>query len=102
MIDYIQAAKVGLMGGAVGLCIEFIKLLHRAIAANRAALTELANNPSATLGQDQWGNTWAAITKADGSQLWVQTRQTQIINGGLNQTPISYNPTTGLSGPRIP
>jgi YD repeat-containing protein len=35
----------------------------------------------------------------DGTQVWVQTRNGVIQNGGINQTPRVVNPETGLSGP---
>jgi len=66
---------------------------------NRDILVNLANNEQRTLGSDRHGNMWAAETNADGSQTWVQYRGNQIINGGVNEVPRSYNPNTGLSAP---
>ncbi|HEY6645023.1 RHS repeat-associated core domain-containing protein [Povalibacter sp.] len=66
--------------------------------ANRQLLINVANNPKTMLGPDKYGNVWSALTRADGTQVWVQTRNGRIINGGVNQTPRIYNPDTGLSG----
>ncbi|WP_013631018.1 hypothetical protein [Rubinisphaera brasiliensis] len=65
--------------------------------ANRQLLKDVADDPATTLGPDKYGNTWSARTNPDGTQTWVQTRGDQIINGGVNQTPKTYNPQTGLS-----
>jgi hypothetical protein len=65
--------------------------------ANRKLLSEVAGNKSLSLGTDRFGNTWAAQIRTDGSQVWTQCRDGKIINGGINKTPRSYNPTTGLS-----
>lgn len=67
-------------------------------SANRALLKGVADDPSTTLGSDQFGNTWSAKTLPDGTQVWTQTRNGQIINGGLNKIPRMFNPQTGLSG----
>ena len=64
---------------------------------NRDLLKKVADNPSTTLGNDKFGNTWSAKTRSDGSQVWTQTRGSKIINGGLNQKPRDFNSTTGLS-----
>ncbi|MDO4795655.1 MAG: hypothetical protein Q4A28_06935 [Brachymonas sp.] len=69
---------------------------------NRNLLLNVANDSSTTLGKDKLGNTWSAKTFPDGSQVWVQTRGGQIWNGGLNNPPKSFNPTTGLSSPTRP
>ncbi len=71
-------------------------------SANQQLLLGVANDPNSRLGTDQFGNVWSAKTLPDGTQIWVQTRNEQIINGGLNQTPRSFNPSTGLSSPTIP
>lgn len=70
--------------------------------ANRRLLSEVANSRSAQLGVDKWGNSWAARIREDGSQVWVQTRNREIINGGVNATPRTFNPETGLSRPTPP
>ncbi len=67
-------------------------------AANRELLREVASDHSTTLGEDKFGNTWSAKTLPNGTQVWTETRNGVIINGGLNQTPRSFNQQTGLSG----
>jgi len=62
-------------------------------------LINLANDKGKVLGSDKHGNTWAAEINTDGSQSWVQYRGNRIINGGINKTPIDYNPISGLSKP---
>ncbi|HDY8121392.1 TPA: hypothetical protein RQK91_002757 [Vibrio vulnificus] len=64
---------------------------------NRRLLEGVADDPKAILGNDKFGNTWSAQTLPDGSQVWTQSRNGQIINGGVNQTPRSFNSETGLS-----
>jgi hypothetical protein len=67
--------------------------------ANRKLLVDLAEDAGARLGTDRFGNVWSARTNADGSQVWVETRNGEIINGGLNASPRTFNPQTGLSAP---
>jgi filamentous hemagglutinin len=64
---------------------------------NQQALVDLANNPQNRLGTDRFGNEWFAKTQPDGTQLWGSVRKGVIQNGGLNTTPRSFNPATGLS-----
>ena len=66
--------------------------------ANRALLEGLANDTRAVLGPDRFGNTLAARLNPDGTQTWVRYRNGVIINGGVNPTPRTYNPQTGLDG----
>jgi hypothetical protein len=66
--------------------------------ANRSLLQGVANDSRTTLGTDRFGNTWSARSRSDGSQVWVQTRNGVIQNGGVNSTPRTFNPQTGLSG----
>jgi RHS repeat-associated protein len=66
-------------------------------AANRKLLEEVASDPAASLGKDRFGNDWSARTQPDGTQEWTQARNGEIINGGLNQTPRTFSPETGLS-----
>ncbi|MDY6120115.1 MAG: hypothetical protein SPI03_02065 [Campylobacter sputorum] len=37
-----------------------------------------------------------------GEQIWVQTRNGQVINGGINKEPRIFNSETGLSSPTRP
>jgi filamentous hemagglutinin len=70
--------------------------------ANRKLLQGVADDPATTLGADKFGNTWSARTLDDGTQAWTQTRNGDIINGGLNPTPRPFNPQTGLARPQRP
>ncbi len=70
----------------------------RDTAASRRLLQEVANDPAATLGTDRFGNVWSARILDDGTQVWVQSRNGVIQNGGLNQTPRGFNSDTGLAG----
>ncbi len=65
---------------------------------NRSLLQDVASDSHTTLGTDRFGNVWSAKTQSDGSQVWVQTRNGVIQNGGLNSSPRTFNPQTGLSG----
>nr|WP_208726270.1 hypothetical protein [Corallococcus terminator] len=69
---------------------------------HRRWLRELAEDESAHIGTDRFGNHWSARLNPDGSQLWVQVRGREIINGGLNQVARDYNSQMGLSAPARP
>jgi hypothetical protein len=69
---------------------------------NQALLQDVANDPAANLETDQYGSAWSARTLPNGSQVCTQSRNGQILNGGLNQTPQVFNPQTGLSSPIKP
>ena len=69
---------------------------------NRRLLESVADNSLLTLGKDKYGNTWSAQNRSDGTQVWTQSRDGKIINGGVNQTPKTFNPETGLSSPVKP
>ena len=64
---------------------------------NRGLLLDVANDVSARLESDQYGNTWAACVLPDGQQAWVRIRADTILNGGINATPRKFNPRTGLN-----
>ncbi len=64
---------------------------------NRELLVELANDVTARLESDQYGNTWAARRWPDGRQAWVWFRGEKIVNGGINATARAFNPKTGLN-----
>lgn len=66
---------------------------------NRALFESVANDPSCYLGTDEYGNVWYARMQSDGSQIWVRARGTVIIDAGINSTPKTYNPQTGLCRP---
>ena len=68
---------------------------------NRGLLLSVANNPRNRLGEDRFGVVWAEQTMPDGSQVWVQIRTGQIINGGLNPKRRNFDLASGLSaGPK--
>lgn len=50
----------------------------------------------------KFGNTWSAKLLDTGEQVWTQTRNGQIINGGINKVPKQFNSETGLSSPIRP
>lgn len=66
---------------------------------NRQLLQSVVENPGTLLGSDKFGNIWSAQLNLDGTQTWVQVRNDQIINGGINLVPHEFNPETGLSNP---
>ena len=70
--------------------------------ANRKILINTALNPDNYLGIDKWGNNWYAQTQGDDTQIWVQVRNGEIINGGFNDIPRPWNTLTGFSRPLPP
>jgi RHS repeat-associated protein len=68
-------------------------------ATNRALLTDTANNPANRLGTDQYGSDWYARTREDGSQIWARVQSTGIRSGGVNPSPGTWDPLTGLYWP---
>ncbi|CAG2133597.1 beta strand repeat-containing protein [Cupriavidus plantarum] len=70
--------------------------------ANRQLLETIANDPSAMLGTDKYGTTWAAKLNPDGTQTWVGIRGGKVSYGGVNETPKQFNPQTGLASPTRP
>jgi hypothetical protein len=70
---------------------------------NLQLLEDVANDPKNVLGPpDKHGVIWSARTLPDGTQVWVRTRNGVIMNGGINSTPKTYNPQSGLSSPQRP
>ncbi len=63
---------------------------------NRKTLLNLANDMDAHVGKDARGNDWHMKINEDGSQLWVETRDGVIRNGGLNNPPKPWDEDTGL------
>ena len=66
---------------------------------NRALLEEVANDSANLRGTDKYGNEWYTKTQSDGSQVWVESRNGNIFEGGVNNTPKPWNPDTGLKKP---
>jgi hypothetical protein len=58
--------------------------------ANRQLLTDVASNAANRIGVDRFGNVWSTFNRADGTQVWVSTRNGVIQNGGLNQVPQAF------------
>ena len=69
---------------------------------NRQLITSIANNPQNLLGSDARGNDWYALINKNGTQTWVQTRDGNIVNGGVNEVPHAFNSKTGLSAAESP
>lgn len=65
--------------------------------ANRKLLEDVANNEENYMGVDKYGNEWYSRIQSDGSQVWVNTRNGIIQNGGVNNPPKIWNPDTGYS-----
>ncbi len=70
--------------------------------ANRQLLLGTANNQKNMLGVAESGNTWYGNTQKNGTQVWAETRNGNIVNGGVNSAPRTFNPQTGLSSPIKP
>ena len=66
---------------------------------SRPAMIDVANDPTNILGADIFGNTWAAKTLPDGTQIWAQIRDGQITNIGINWNPRHFNLATPSSVP---
>jgi hypothetical protein len=54
---------------------------------NRRALIGTASRPGNFAGTDRFGNDWFSETRSDGTQIWVQVRESKITNGGVDMTP---------------
>ena len=66
---------------------------------NRVLLENTSNNENNYRGDDQYGNSWYTSNQDDGSEIWVETRNGNIIDGGINSTPRPWDPNTGLKKP---
>ena len=67
--------------------------------ANRSLLTGTANNPDNYLGTDKYGSEWYVRTEPNGTQVWVRVQNGSIRSGGVNPSPGTWIPQTGLSRP---
>jgi filamentous hemagglutinin len=63
---------------------------------NRQLLLSVANDESARLESDQYGNVWAAKTFVGGRQVWIQIRGSKIIDAGINAVARDFNRQTGM------
>jgi hypothetical protein len=66
--------------------------------AARQRLIETATNPNCYLGKDKYGTDWYAQTLTSGEQIWVQVRNGEIRNAGINPIPRIWQPGIGLVG----
>ena len=65
--------------------------------ANRAIIEHATSSNKNFLSTDQHGTLWYAENLQNGTQAWAKVRDGIITEGGVNQTPRTFNPTTGLS-----
>ena len=63
---------------------------------NREKLIDVANKKENLLGRDQYGNEWYAEINEEGKQYWVELRNGEIWDGGLNEIPKNWNEQVGL------
>jgi hypothetical protein len=64
---------------------------------NRTLVENTANNSKYFMGSDAYETRWYAKIQPDGSQIWVRTYNGTIINAGVNATPRTFDPQTGLN-----
>ncbi len=67
---------------------------------NRQLFIDIVLQSDNYLGQDMYGTQWYAKTLPTGEQVWVQVRQDEIRNAGVNLSSKSWNATTGLADSR--
>lgn len=63
---------------------------------NRALLEDVANTAGNFRGTDKYGNEWYTKILENGKEVWVESRNGKIFEGGINETPKPWNPNTGL------
>ena len=66
---------------------------------NLKLLEDVANDPVCYYGTDKYGTSWYIKIQPDGAQIWVQSRNHVIFDGGLNEVPLQWNADTGLKKP---
>lgn len=66
---------------------------------NRNLLENTSNKAENFRGTDKYGNEWYTETLEDGKEVWVETRNGNIFDGGVNDTPRPWSPDTGLKKP---
>ena len=65
---------------------------------HRQLFIDTAINPTHYLGGDRYKTDWYAQTLATGEQIWVQVRNGEIRNAGINPVPKRWSAETGLAG----
>ena len=63
---------------------------------NRALLENIANDMVNFRGTDKYGNEWYTKILEDGREVWGESRNGNIFDGGINANPKPWNPETGL------
>lgn len=63
---------------------------------NRALLEDVVNTPPNLCGIDEYGNEWYTKILEGGKEVWVESRNGNIFEGGINERPKPWNPGTGL------
>ena len=63
---------------------------------NVKKLVDMANDDKYYRGVDKRGSTWHSKELKDGSQLWTESWNGTIRDGGLNKKVHPWNPETGL------
>ena len=70
---------------------------------HRQMILDVASDPNNYFAKiDNRGNLWCEKILDNGSQIWVQIRNGQIRNAGVNSTPVKWHPDTGLAKPIRP
>jgi len=64
---------------------------------NRQLLIAVVSDAKNFLGPDKYKTKWYAKITSTGQQIWAGIRDGVIRYGGINETPKTYNPETGLS-----
>jgi len=64
---------------------------------NRQRLLELVEQAENFLGTDARGHSWYVSAEGQRPQLWAVVRGDEIINGGANDAPRSFDPESGLA-----
>ena len=65
---------------------------------NRELLTKLSV-PKNYVGTDGWGNQWYSKILKDGRQAWSESRNGIVWDGGINSSPLPWDPNTGYKRP---
>ena len=59
-------------------------------------LENIANDMDNFRGTDKYGNEWYTKILEDGREVWGESRNGNILDGGINANPKPWNPETGL------